>query len=84
VRARALFAILFSILQPDSKTKNEARDQLSLIFILKNVMRHSGDIMMKNKRKTLILCILLASVLMLAVDAAVYNSMFMQSSVGVK
>jgi len=47
-------------------------------------MRHSGDIMMKNKRKTLIICILLASVLMLAVYAAVYNSMFMQSSVGVR
>jgi hypothetical protein len=57
---------------------------LSLILILKNVMRHSGDIMMKNKRKTLIICILLASVLMLTVYAAVYNSMFMQSSVGVR
>lgn len=57
---------------------------MSLILILKNVMRHSGDIMMKNKRKTLIICILLASVLVLAVDAAVYNSMIMQSSVGVK
>ena len=57
---------------------------MSLILILKNVMRHSGDIMMKNKRKTLIICILLASVLMLAVYAAVYNSMFMQSSVGVR
>jgi hypothetical protein len=55
VRARALFVILFNILKPDSKTKNEARDQLSLILILKNVMRHSGDIMMKNKRKTLII-----------------------------
>jgi len=52
--------------------------------MLKNVMRHSGDIMMRNKRKTLIICILLASVLMLAVYAAVYNSMFMQSSVGVR
>jgi hypothetical protein len=40
--------------------------------------------MMKNKKRTLIICILLASVFVLAVEAAVYNSMFIQNNVGVR
>jgi len=55
---------------------------LPLFDVLKNAKRRLWEIMIKDK-KVLLLCVFLTLIFITAVGAAVYNYMFMKSSVGV-
>jgi len=58
---------------------------LNLNYALKNARRNIEEIIRKDERRVLTVCILVASILLVAfVSATVFNSMSMESSIGVK
>ena len=62
----------------------EEVNELNFALALKNVRRCISEIVKKDRRKILWLCLLIfTSVFIGIVGAAVYNSMYMQSNIGV-
>lgn len=63
----------------------EEVNELNFALALKNVRRCIREIVKKDRRKILWLCLLIfTSVFVGVVGAAVYNSMYMQSNIGVE
>jgi len=60
-------------------------NKLNLALALKNVRRCISEIVKRDGRKMLLLCILVLALIFIGiVGATVYNSMYLQSNVGVK
>lgn len=57
--------------------------KLSLALMLKNAKKRIDKIIKKDKRKILLLCVLLLVVFVGVVSAIVYSSMFIENTIGV-
>jgi hypothetical protein len=63
--------------------KDQGISKLDLIVTIKNA-KNRVDKLLTNRTKMILICVAIASLLLGIAGAIIYNSMYMQSNIGVK